>query len=180
MSTLTPWGFSIPIYESTSSDDARFVLGTAGENPLVCFGLNPSTANRTHSDLTVRIVSNLAKPPFDSFLMFNLSPERSTDPNGMGASINPLWKAWNERVVADLIAGRHLRAYAAWGAHIRKRTYLTNGLLDILRLPELRNLSWVSRRTTSAGHPHHPRGVARVEPFAQFYVKNYSKQLPLP
>lgn len=32
------------IYKNTSDNKSRFVLGTKGDKPLICFGINPSTA----------------------------------------------------------------------------------------------------------------------------------------
>ena len=40
MITETRW-----LYERTTDNAARFVLGTTGANPQICFGINPSTAD---------------------------------------------------------------------------------------------------------------------------------------
>ena len=41
------------IYERTADNAARSVLGTVGARPLVCVGVNPSTAAPGDPDLTV-------------------------------------------------------------------------------------------------------------------------------
>lgn len=40
------------LYEHNDDNSARYVLGTVGENPLVCFGVNPSTAEPNALDAT--------------------------------------------------------------------------------------------------------------------------------
>jgi hypothetical protein len=104
---------AVDIYHNTPSDDSRFVLGSSGSYPLVCFGVNPSTATPQEPDPTLRIVSNLVKLPFDSFLMFNLYPQRSTKPRGMHRTVDPQLIRENERFIAQYVDGRALKIYAA-------------------------------------------------------------------
>ncbi len=39
------------IYENDQDNQIRYVLGTRGENPLLCFGINPSTAKPNNLDM---------------------------------------------------------------------------------------------------------------------------------
>jgi len=72
------------IYERTADNSARFVLGTVGVNPLVCVGVNPSTAAPGDPDRTVsKVMGFAARNGFDSWVMLNLYPQRSIDPKGM-------------------------------------------------------------------------------------------------
>jgi hypothetical protein len=64
------------IYERSADGSARFVLGTVGVNPLVCFGINPSTAVPNAPDGTVARVSKFA---VDSWTMLNVYPQIATD-----------------------------------------------------------------------------------------------------
>jgi hypothetical protein len=41
------------VYEHAADGTARFVLGTVGADPLVCFGINPSTATPGAPENTV-------------------------------------------------------------------------------------------------------------------------------
>ena len=51
----------------------RYLLGTKGANPLICIGINPSTAAPGALDNTLKSVERIAKGNgFDSFLMFNV------------------------------------------------------------------------------------------------------------
>ena len=63
------------LYERTVDNSARFILGTVGSNPLICFGINPSTAEPSNLDPTVNYVSRLAvSNNYDSFVMLNVYP----------------------------------------------------------------------------------------------------------
>ena len=51
----------------------RYILGTRGNNPLICIGINPSTAAPDALDNTLKSVSRIAEANgYDSFLMFNV------------------------------------------------------------------------------------------------------------
>ena len=41
------------IYINTDDNKYRFVLGTKGEHPLICLGVNPSTATPQKLDTTL-------------------------------------------------------------------------------------------------------------------------------
>ena len=124
------------IYERTADNAARFVLGTVGARPLVCVGVNPSTAAPGDPDLTVSKVAEFAsRNGFDSWVMLNLYPQRSTDPKGMHLVPDLGLCAENERCVSDLIAGRPLTILAAWGELIRSRHYLPQLLAGIVQTP---------------------------------------------
>lgn len=103
------------IYEHTADGSARFVLGTVGENPLVCFGINPSTAKPGALDRTVNRVQNFATDNgFDSWTMLNVYPQISTDPKGMHLDHDAELTAENERHIAQAVQGRPA-LLAAWG-----------------------------------------------------------------
>lgn len=163
------------LYERTEDNSARFVLGIRGDNPLVCFGINPSTAEPNSLDPTVNCVRNVATSNgFDSFIMLNVHPQRATNPNDLHDPYLPELKAINERRIAALIAGRELMLWAAWGALITKRAYLPSLAQCIARLPELQRCHWVSRgKATKDGHPHHPLYVKRDAPFQPLGVEWY-------
>ena len=68
------------IYERSADGSARFVLGTVGVNPLVCFGINPSAAVPNAPDRTVARVGNFAVDNcYDSWTMLNVYPQIATD-----------------------------------------------------------------------------------------------------
>lgn len=106
---------------------------------------------------------------FDSFMMLNVYPQRATNPRDMHAAVNLGLHEWNLHSIAGFADGRELDVWAAWGTLIRKRSYLSQLLNDIVALPELRNARWLSRGPRSkSGHPHHPlyvRAEAQLESF---------------
>lgn len=163
------------IYKPNDDNSARFVLGTVGDNPLVCFGVNPSTAAPNDLDPTLKTVSKVATlNGYDSWIMLNVYAQRATDPNGIHAELDVTLKAENERHIAELVDGRRLTLWAAWGSLITKRPFLSSALRDILALPALSASTWVSRGTVSnAGHPHHPLYVKDTETFAPYSVAHY-------
>ena len=61
--------------------DYRYILGTRGERPLICIGINPSTAAPDDLDNTLKSVERIALGNgFDSFIMFNVYAQRATRP----------------------------------------------------------------------------------------------------
>ena len=51
----------------------RYILGTRGSYPLICIGINPSTAAPDDLDNTLKSVSRIAAHNgFDSWIMFNV------------------------------------------------------------------------------------------------------------
>ena len=71
-------------YEPHTYLPYRYVLGRVGRHPLVCIGINPSTAQPGALDPTLKSVERLANAnDFDSWIMFNVYPQRATDPNDM-------------------------------------------------------------------------------------------------
>lgn len=164
--SLTKW-----LYEPDFENTVRYVLGTHGENPLVCFGINPSTAEPENLDNTLKSVQRLSENNgFDSWMMFNVYPQRSTNPNGMHEQMD---RSIHQRNLEAI--GRTLALYskptiwAAWGTLIEKRTYLAACLKDIHNLSLNHDCNWVSIGAKSLkGHPHHPlylRSNATPEPF---------------
>ena len=166
------------IFEPNDDDTARFVLGTMGVNPLICFGVNPSTAKPNDLDHTLRRVRGYAtRNGHDSWLMLNLYAQRSTDPKGIHAAYLPELKAENERHIAELIDGRTQTLLAAWGGTIRTRPYLRTLLADIVTITDASSCSWRSiGGLTDDGHPRHPsRGAYR--PLQTFDMDAYLRTL---
>ena len=62
----------------------RYILGTKGTKPLICIGVNPSTAEPDHLDPTLQSVQRIAHHNgFDSFIMLNVYAQRATSPKDM-------------------------------------------------------------------------------------------------
>lgn len=166
------------IYEPNEDNTARYVLGTLGTNPLICFGVNPSTAAPGALDQTLRRVQGYSsRNSFDSWLMFNLYPQRSTDPRGMHNAHLPELKTENEKRIAEFIDGRRLTLLAAWGQPITTRAFLRDMLTDIVRITDASSCDWLSIGDLTAKlHPRHPSRGAYL-PLQPFDMNAYLRRL---
>jgi hypothetical protein len=165
------------IYEPNDDDSARYLLGTVGTNPLICVGVNPSTAKPNDLDQTLRRVRGYAsRNGHDSWVMLNVYAQRSTDPEGMHDVYLPELKAENERRIAEFIDGRELTLLASWGGTIKTRPYLKTLLADIVAVTDASACNWLSTGLTDDGHPRHPsRGAYR--PLQSFGMAAYLQRL---
>lgn len=163
------WLYVPPYYT-----EYRYILGTRGVNPLICIGINPSTAQPGDLDNTLKSVERIAlRNGYDSFIMFNVYPQRATDPNAMDQTFNRTLHEENMaafRYVLSLYDSGHRPAvWAAWGTLIEKRPYLYEALHDMIALGEEFGAQWLTfGKRSKAGHPHHPlylRMDSAPEPF---------------
>jgi len=163
------------LHERAADGSARFVLGTVGSNPLVCFGINPSTAAPGALDPTVTRVSRFAADNgYDSWIMLNVYPQIATDPRDLHRSHGEDLKTENERRIAALVADRPLTLLAAWGGLITSRPYLPSLLGDILEVTTASGCDWVSLGgPTKGGHPRHPLYLRADTPLEPFDMEDY-------
>lgn len=145
-------------YEPPKYLDYRYILGTFGKKPLVCFGINPSTAEPGNLDNTLKSVARIANNNnFDSWIMFNVYPQRATNPNDMDAEQNNQLHKINMQYIEKVFSTRQVVLWAAWGTIVEKRPYLKEYVIEIANLAKKYDISWVSFGPISkAGHPHHP------------------------
>lgn len=168
------------IHVVSEDGGARFVLGTVGEHPLVCVGVNPSTATPERLDATVTRVARRARAlGFDSWVMLNLYPQRSTDPTGLDRTVDPALMAANEREVARIFSKHSGSLLAAWGTLITVRPYLADSARRIVALADAAGRPWFALGTpTTAGHPRHPLYVRNDAALVPFDARRYVDQLP--
>ncbi len=159
------------LYQTDINNKNRFVLGTKGENPLCCFGINPSTAEPGNLDNTVKSVQRLAYyNGFDSWIMFNIYPQRATHPVKIHKRINKIIHTENLEAIQRLFEEfGSLKFWAAWGTLIEHRPYFKRCLKDICQLTEKHNHQWLTiGNLTKAGHPRHPlyiKATTKTQPF---------------
>jgi hypothetical protein len=165
------------IYEHTPGNKARFVLGEPGENNLICFGINPSTAEPGNLDPTLTRVKKIAQlKGFDGWIMLNIYPQRATDPNGMDAMLNIDYHDANLDHINRIFSQHKGTAWAAWGTLIGKRTYLKICLKDIVRATAPHAVEWVTMgKRSKVGHPHHPLYLRLDSGLDAFNVEKYLK-----
>ena len=156
----------------------RYILGTRGEKPLICIGINPSTAQPDDLDNTLKSVERIALGNgYDSFLMFNVYAQRATDPNTMEKECNPILHRENMRAFQYVLSlSQSPAVWAAWGSIIEKRPYLKDCLRDMLEIGNRCGAAWYcAGAITKKGHPHHPLYLRKDEKLRPFDVESYLK-----
>lgn len=140
------------------NDNVRYVLRKEGDNPLVVMGVNPSTANEDNPDATMRKVMGFAEyNGFDSFIMVNLYPQRTKDPNELHEVDNVSLRWKNKKAIHDALKNiEHPTILAAWGNLIEKRYYLPLCLNNIENELMPLDIRWKCIKTSKAGNPVHP------------------------
>ena len=161
----------------------RYILGTRGKHPLICIGINPSTAAPDKLDNTLKSAQRIATyNGYDSFIMFNVYAQRATLPDDMEKEMNPVLHAENMKAftwMLDRVAETQTPdLWAAWGAIIEKRSYLTACVRDMAGIGNRYGARWWTAGPRSkAGHPHHPlylKSDSRLDPFPDLtdYLNN--------
>ena len=168
------------LYAPNFYSENRYILGTRGKNPLICIGINPSTAQPGDLDNTLKSVQRIAHGNgFDSFIMFNVYAQRATDPDAMEHSCNlQLHRENLEAFRYVLSIGENPTVWAAWGTIIEKRDYLKDCLKDMIAAGEEYGAKWVcAGKCSKKGHPHHPLYLRKDELIRPFPVAEYLGEL---
>lgn len=164
------------LYAPNFYSEYRYILGTRGKNPLICIGINPSTAEPDNLDNTLKSVERIALGNgFDSFIMFNVYAQRATSPDDMEKQRNPaLHKENLEAFRYVLSISEKPTVWAAWGAIIEKRGYLADCVRDMVQIGQQYGASWVcAGAITKKGHPHHPLYLRKDETVKSFDINAY-------
>ncbi len=168
------------LYAPNFYSEYRYILGTRGKNPLICIGINPSTARPDALDNTLKSVERIALGNgFDSFLMFNVYAQRATSPDDMEKSCNPLLHKENLEAFRHVLSISEKPAvWAAWGAIIEKRKYLPDCVRDMVALGQEYGAQWYcAGAITKKGHPHHPLYLRKDEKIKPFDIEGYLNSL---
>ncbi len=167
------------IYVPDFYTEYRYILGTRGANPLICIGVNPSTAAPDNLDNTLKSVERIAMGcGFDSFIMFNVYAQRATNPDDMEQELNPLLH--REILAAFEYVLRQCKdrpsVWAAWGNVIEKRGYLKTCVQDMIQIGERYGAEWYTAgKRSKRGHPHHPLYLRKDSPLDPFDVREYCR-----
>lgn len=168
------------LYAPNYYSEYRYILGTRGKNPLICIGINPSTAEPDNLDNTLKSVERIAHGNgFDSFIMFNVYAQRATSPDDMEKHCNSMLHEENLKAFRYVLSiSQTPTVWAAWGAIIEKRKYLPSCVRDMLEVGEHYNARWVcAGAITQKGHPHHPLYLRKDEKIKPFDVASYLENL---
>ena len=165
------------LYVPNFYSEFRYILGTKGQKPLICIGINPSTAQPDNLDNTLKSVERIAlSNGYDSFIMFNVYSQRATRPDDMEKEFNVKMHSENMQAFEYILkkADTTPDIWAAWGSIIEKRDYLYTCLEDMIEIGKRYNVNWYSvGKMSKAGHPHHPLYLKKDLPLDPFDVTSY-------
>ena len=164
------------LYVPNCYSEYRYILGTRGKNPLICIGINPSTAAPDALDPTLQSVERIAHSNgYDSFLMFNVYAQRATRPDDMERQCNTLLHEENRKAFRYLLSLSPKPAvWAAWGNIIMKRDYLMDCMRDFVEDGEAVGARWFTAGPLlKSGHPHHPLYLKRDTKLLDFDARSY-------
>ncbi len=168
------------LYAPNFYSEYRYILGTRGKNPLICIGINPSTARPDDLDNTLKSVERIALGNgFDSFVMFNVYAQRATNPDAMEKTCNLALHKENLKAFRYVLSISEKPAvWAAWGTIVEKRDYLSSCLRDMLAEGKEFGATWYCVGAVSKkGHPHHPLYLRKDEKIKPFDLEDYLKKL---
>ena len=165
------------LYVPNRYDEYRYILGTRGKRPIICVGINPSTAAPDALDPTLKSAQRIALAnDYDSFLMFNVYAQRATRPDDMERERNEWLHGENMKAFRYLLslAGERPTVWAAWGAIIEKRPYLSDCVRDMAAIGREVGAVWCHAGPISVkGHPHHPLYLKSDTPLEPFDAEVY-------
>ena len=164
------------LYVPNRYSEYRYILGTRGQKPLICIGINPSTAAPNALDPTLKSVERIAHANgYDSFLMFNVYAQRATRPDDMERTCNPELHRENRKAFRYLLSlSEHPAVWAAWGNIIDKRDYLKDCMRDFVSDGKARGARWFTAGPLlKSGHPHHPLYLKSTTALQDFDVDAY-------
>ena len=168
------------LYAPNFYSEYRYILGTRGKNPLICIGINPSTAQPGDLDNTLKSVQRIAHGNgFDSFIMFNVYAQRATDPDTMEKTCNQTLHEENMKAFRYVLSiSENPTVWAAWGTIIEKRDYLKDCLRDMIAAGEEYGAKWVcAGKCSKKGHPHHPLYLRKDEIIRPYDVAAYLESI---
>ena len=173
------------LYVPDHYSEYRYILGTKGKRPLICVGVNPSTAIPGRLDNTLKSAERIARfNGYDSFIMFNVYAQRATVPDDMDRELNPILHAENMKAFRWVLSSYDTPPdiWAAWGAVIEKRAYLSACVLDMVSASKDYDARWFTAgQRSKAGHPHHPLYLKKDSPLNPFedlipYLESLKKE----
>ena len=162
------------LYVPNTYSEYRYILGTRGSRPLICIGINPSTAAPEALDPTLQSVNRIALANgYDSFLMFNVYAQRATRPDDMEKDFNALLHMENRKAFRYLLSlSQQPAVWAAWGNIIEKRDYLKECMRDFVADGKAVGARWFTAGPLlKSGHPHHPLYLKRDTKLLDFDIE---------
>lgn len=164
------------LYSKNQDNTFRYYLGEKGKKNVACIGINPSTAKPNDLDNTLKSVKRISEfNGFDGWIMYNLYPQRATDPCDLGLEINHKERLTNlGAIMKSLKLLKIDTIWVAWGDLVEKRNYIPYCLSDLYSKLNNSNLNWkIIEKPTQKGHPRHPLYKKTESVFVDFDMEKY-------
>lgn len=152
------------LYKKNKKNTVRYILGEIdkkGKRTLICFGVNPSTASPNNLDNTLkRVKSHMINQNYSSWIMLNVYPQRTTDPNNLHSTLNNQIHKKNLKFIRSVLRKykRNSDILFAYGDLISTRPFLDSCLKNILSL--IKRTKYCGRlyciKKTKNNNPVHP------------------------
>lgn len=178
------------IYANNEDNSSRYLLGTEGERPIFCFGINPSTAEPNAVDNTIRKVTKISEHNnYDSWIMLNVFPVRATVFDDLSKEMTDNENLEHKKNI-DFIKNTlskygKVDIWLAFGDHIFHRDYLPGCFVDIYNELSDIEINWYAIKTNNSGAPAHPlyqsddSELIEFDPesFIEIKIENFKKKL---
>ena len=167
------------IYINNADNTSRYVLGTKGDKPVFCFGINPSTAEPNNLDPTLKNVSSISlSNGYDSWVMFNVYPKRDTIFENLESIMKDEEHQKNIAAIVDIISQyEEVDIWVAFGNHIYDRAYMSCCVKDIYNKLLGMKINWLSIGVNKSGAPKHPLYQKRDSKLISFDMEAYISSL---
>lgn len=176
-------------YIYNGNDTERFILGEVGEvsgtKPLICFGVNPSTAkvlnNELKTDPTIlKIKKIVEKRNYDGWIMLNLYAQVTPEPNELhkNEDFDIYLHKKNINIIKEILKKYpNTDILACWGNLIKKRDYLKKVCIkEIFEISKNRNWYHIGD-LTKKGNPRHPLYASIDANLEVFNIEDYTENL---
>lgn len=166
----------IYIYDN---EKIRYVLGEKGKNPLICIGINSSTAKPNDLDRTLTKVKNISiHNNYNGWIMLNIFPLRETNPNNLPKdkhNYETIIKKNIEEIKKIIQDYPNSDILCCWGSVIEKREYLKESLLKLFNeiLCSKNDKLKCIDLTKKQQHPRHPLYCKRTSILKPFNICDY-------
>lgn len=164
------------LHDHPEKTQIRYVLGQSGKSEIAILALNPSSANSLQLDHTLRRISSITnRASYEGFTLFNLYPQRTTQPSQLHHHRDSeLHKTNLNWITSQFTKSNFKSIWAAWGNEIESRSWLMDSLSQITREMQSLNPHWLRYGSfTNLGHPRHPSRASDKLSFEPFDIRAY-------
>ena len=166
----------------------RFILGEVDKvttsRPLICFGVNPSTAKVENDELKtdptiLKIKKIIEKNNYDGWIMLNLYAQVTPEPNELhkNQDFDIYLHEKNINIIKEILKNYpNADILACWGNLINKRDYLKKVCLKEI-FEVTKNKCFHIGSLTEKGNPRHPLYTSFDDKLENFDINEYVKNI---